>query len=88
MVVPYSAHKLQGQLQVKLHLAQDTQHLQNQLWDPSPSPLALGLPFWAPSLVNYIKVKHFGYKFSFLHLDDMVGATLANVLKRRQTTSY
>lgn len=82
MAVPYSAHKLQGQLQVKLHLAQEAQHLQTQLWDPSPSPLALGLPFWAPSLANNIKVKCLGYKFSFLHLDGMVHATMENALKR------
>lgn len=82
MAVPYSAHKLQGQLQVKLHLARDAQHLQTQLWDPSPSPLALSLPFWAPSLANDTEVKYLAYKFSFLHLDGMAHATLENALKR------
>lgn len=87
MAVPYSAHKLQGQCQVKLRLAQDALHLQTQQWDPSPSPLALGLPFWAPSPANYIKVKRLGYKFSFFH-GGTVDATLANVLERWQMTSY
>jgi len=81
MAVPYSTYKFQGHLQVKLHLTQDSQHLQTQLWDPSPSPLALGLPFWAPSLTNYSEVKHLGYKFLFFHLDGMVDVTLANVLE-------
>lgn len=32
MAVAFSAYKIQGQLQVKLHQAQDAQHLQTQLW--------------------------------------------------------
>lgn len=82
MAVLFSALKIQGQLWVKLHWAQDAQQLQSQLWASSPSGTALGFPFWHPSLENPIGV--LGYKFSFLHFDGTVDATLAN----QQMTSY
>lgn len=63
MAAPCSAHNLQGQLQVKLHLVQDALHLQTQLWDPSLISIALGFHSGLPAQQTLFRVNATGPYF-------------------------